>query len=277
MKTRSRCLALFLAILTAVSMITLISGTAAPAVTPSKQMVVLNDKNVAISGYNIDGSNYFKLRDVAFTLSTTAARFSVEYDAATNTMWLRTGGYYVAQGGELAPLKEGESLNVVPSSTAIYIDGKKVVLTAYNINNNNYFKLRDLGEAMDFGVAYDEAKDAVVIDGYLPYYAANIMNILPKSKYDDDKQTVYFLASDAGNITVTKYSGNEYVLTGRNLTEARGIPLLKDTIGVFTGSPETVMVALERSKNQGRITLEQDGKSFECIQSGSEYRLTISW
>jgi uncharacterized Zn-binding protein involved in type VI secretion len=277
MKTRSRRLALFFAALMTISMITVKTGSAAPAVTLTKQTVKLNNKNVAISGYNIDGSNFFKLRDVALTLSTTAARFSIEYDAGTNTMWLRTGGYYVAQGGELAPLPKGDSLTVIPSSTTIYIDGKKVTLTAYNINGNNYFKLRDLGEAMDFGVAYEKEKDAVVIDGDLPYYAANLMNVLPKAVYDDNNQTIYFLASDAGNITVTKYSGNMYDVTGRNLTEARGIPLLKDTIGVFTGSPQMVMDALERSKNQGKITLEQDGKSFECIYSGSEYRLTISW
>ena len=34
-------------------------------------------------------------------------------------------------------------------------------MTAYNIDGNNYFKLRDLGEKFNFGVDYDEATNTV--------------------------------------------------------------------------------------------------------------------
>ncbi len=39
-----------------------------------------------------------------------------------------------------------------PSWQNIYVDGKKVEMTAYNINGNNYVKLRDIGRAVGFNV-----------------------------------------------------------------------------------------------------------------------------
>ncbi len=51
-----------------------------------------------------------------------------------------------------------------PTTSKIYIDGKEVALTAYNIGGNNYFKLRDIGAAFDFGMDWDGAKNTIVVD-----------------------------------------------------------------------------------------------------------------
>ena len=40
-----------------------------------------------------------------------------------------------------------ESLKATLSTNRILVDGQEVHLTAYNINGNNYVKLRDIGEA----------------------------------------------------------------------------------------------------------------------------------
>jgi len=37
----------------------------------------------------------------------------------------------------------------------VYLNGKQVSLTAYNIMGNNYFKLRDIGSAVNFGVDWN--------------------------------------------------------------------------------------------------------------------------
>jgi hypothetical protein len=58
-----------------------------------------------------------------------------------------------------------------PMSSTIYLDGKLVSFTAYNIENNNYFKLRDIGEEFDFGVYWDKPNLTIIIDtgkGYTP-------------------------------------------------------------------------------------------------------------
>lgn len=42
-----------------------------------------------------------------------------------------------------------------PSSLKVTINGVSVPLAAYAMNGNNYFKLRDLGKALDFNVTWD--------------------------------------------------------------------------------------------------------------------------
>lgn len=51
----------------------------------------------------------------------------------------------------------------------IYVDGTQVQMEAYVINGNNYVKLRDIGKAVDFGVAYDAGTNSVRIDSTSPY------------------------------------------------------------------------------------------------------------
>ena len=55
-------------------------------------------------------------------------------------------------------------LQAKPSSQAIYVNGQKVEMEAYFIHGNNFVKLRDIGKAVDFGVAYDAATNSVRID-----------------------------------------------------------------------------------------------------------------
>lgn len=60
-------------------------------------------------------------------------------------------------------------LLATPSSQTFYLDGQRIELTAYEIGGNNYIKLRDVGRAVDFGVDYDAAANAVHISPDKPY------------------------------------------------------------------------------------------------------------
>ena len=51
-----------------------------------------------------------------------------------------------------------------PSSQTFYVAGQQVYLQAYAIGGNNYVKLRDIGQAVDFGVTYDGSTNSVYID-----------------------------------------------------------------------------------------------------------------
>lgn len=50
-----------------------------------------------------------------------------------------------------------------PSTQSFYADGRAVSLEAYAINGHNYVKLRDIGQAVGFDVAYDPTQNAVLI------------------------------------------------------------------------------------------------------------------
>ena len=55
------------------------------------------------------------------------------------------------------------------SSQNILADGKKINIEAYNINGNNYVKIRDIAQAADFKVWYNAEKGIVEIDSDEPY------------------------------------------------------------------------------------------------------------
>jgi hypothetical protein len=144
----------------------------APALTakPTSSTVLVNGETVAFDAYGIDGNNYFKLRDLAFVLNGTEKQFEVGYDGATKAIALTSGQAYTPAGGEMASKGSG-SKTPTPTTSKITLDGEEIALTAYGIDDNNYFKLRDIGAAFDFGVTWDAAKNTIVIDtsiGYTP-------------------------------------------------------------------------------------------------------------
>ena len=60
-----------------------------------------------------------------------------------------------------------ETLTACLSTQPIYLDGEQVFLTAYSIGGNNYVKLRDIGEAVNFNVFWDGS--TVQIESDQPY------------------------------------------------------------------------------------------------------------
>ena len=56
-----------------------------------------------------------------------------------------------------------------PSNSSIILDGRSLSLTGYRINGNNFYRLRDVGKALDFGVDFDEQTRTVLIDSCLLY------------------------------------------------------------------------------------------------------------
>jgi hypothetical protein len=139
------------------------ASTAAVAAKPTASSVLVNGKSVTFDAYNIGGNNYFKLRDLAYALNGTAKQFEVDWDGAANAISLASGKPYTAVGGEMTGKGTGDK-PASPTNSKIYIDGKEVGLTAYNIAGNNYFKLRDVGQAFNFGVTWDGAKNTIGID-----------------------------------------------------------------------------------------------------------------
>ncbi len=118
--------------------------------------------------YKIEGSNYFRLRDLAMLLRDSERQFAVDYDAQTRTVTLRPGQPYAPVGGELSGVAAAQT-DALPSNDAVCIDGETLALTVCKIDGANYFKLRDLGRALDFFVGYDGATQTVYLSGARGY------------------------------------------------------------------------------------------------------------
>lgn len=63
------------------------------------------------------------------------------------------------------------------SDQPIYVDGQRILMTAYSIGGNNYVRLRDIGKAVDFGVTYDATTNTVHIDSTQPYQEENVQPV----------------------------------------------------------------------------------------------------
>lgn len=137
---------------------------------------VANNQAVGVDGtgytalaYNIDGNNYFKLRDIAMMMDKTAKNFDVKYDAATNSIDILSYFDYTSAGGELTP-GDGETRTAYSSSAFLTYDGVPVAANCYNIDGNNYFKLRDVTDALDCRVEWDGDNQLININSMVPAY-----------------------------------------------------------------------------------------------------------
>ena len=137
---------------------------------PTASSVSVNGSLKAFDAYNIGGANYFKLRDLAVVLNGTEKQFEVGYDNATKAITLTSGKPYTANNSEMVQ-GDGKAKNAVPTPSTIYLNGKVLDLVVYNIGGANFFKLRDLMEALDVYVGYDNATKAITLDTSKGYAA----------------------------------------------------------------------------------------------------------
>ena len=129
----------------------------------SPQKLSVDGKDIDCEKYNINDSNYFKLRDLAYLLNGTGSQFGVGFDGATATVTITTGEAYTPAGGELVTNVDN-SATAQPSNQAILIDGEKHdELTVYNIGGSNFFQLRELGSILGFEVDYDVSTNTAIV------------------------------------------------------------------------------------------------------------------
>lgn len=127
----------------------------------SSHLVSVDGNLVEISGYAIDGHNYYKLRDLAYVLKNTDSKFDVGYDQANNKIVITRGNSYQEDN---IKTKLNKYPNVSKSSQSISINGKNISgVNAYTLDSNNYFKLVDLADKLDFEVKWNGSTKTVMI------------------------------------------------------------------------------------------------------------------
>ncbi len=141
----------------------------------------------------------------------------------------KPGIYTVSSGDtELTPpvwaylLISGE---VQPTESKVYINGKETAFEAYNIGDNNYFKLRDIAMALNgtekqYNVIWDDEIEAINLIKNTPYEkvggelsAANVTSAEAAPNISD----TFLDGTPCGFISYTINNNNYYML--RNLGE----------------------------------------------------------
>ncbi|MGN0163738.1 MAG: hypothetical protein ACI4EA_09220 [Candidatus Ornithomonoglobus sp.] len=154
-----------------------------PTIFASEKQAENTNAPIAVDGsvknfevYNIDGNNYFKLRDIAFILSGSSKQFDISWDSENDAINLISGKEYTPVGNEMTRQFNIAPRTAVSTTSAVYLDGKALNLSAYNIDNSNYFKLRDLGEALDFSVEWNSGKNYIYIETMFGYVSEDTDN-----------------------------------------------------------------------------------------------------
>lgn len=122
---------------------------------------------VSLVAYNINDNNYFKLRDIANILKGTEAHFDVYWNAEKSSIEIRPFQDYSTD--EEITTEKIENPEIVKSNALIYREGTRLLLNAYNINGNTFFKLRDLASAIDFGVNWIAEENIIEINSNESY------------------------------------------------------------------------------------------------------------
>ncbi len=173
------------------------------------QGIRLDGNEVQLSAYNINDANYVKLRDVSALLKDTEVKFRVEYDEERNEINVFAGEDYDANDADLAKLETGKVAKATPSMQHAFKveqgkkaeEGSLLSLKGYNVDGFNYFKLRDLGQGMGFGVAYDYKTKEIILSS--TEKELEDLNV-PKVFVDPIKE---YQAKDAGELGLKPDNG----------------------------------------------------------------------
>lgn len=141
--------------------------------------------------------------------------------------------------------EEGSAPDAPPSGAVpgeraaqtFYVRGLQVSATAYCIGGNNYLRLRDLGRAIDFEVAYDSSRDAI--------------NLLPGQPYSGSREDLPPLAEASvwalpstqqvfADGRAIDLSG--YTIGGYSYFKLRDIARALDFSVVYNGAAEAVEI-----------------------------------
>ena len=143
----------------------------------STQTVEVDGRKVEFQMYalmdsNGNGTNYIKLRDMAYVLNGTAAQFSVGYDNTTKSISATPGQAYEATGAEMKTPFSGDRM-FTGRNQSIQVSGEKADMFVITLLDDqgggyNYFKLRDLGAALGFNVDWSKER-GVFIETDKPY------------------------------------------------------------------------------------------------------------
>ena len=180
--------------------------------------------------YKIGGSNYFKIRDLAAILNGTSKQFGVGYDSATKSVTATTGQGYAKQDSDLAGPPAGGNKTAVPSNDTIYVDGAPIQAEVYKIDGSNYFKLRDLGDALGFAVDWSKEQGMMIDTSKTPTSTQPTQPATPLELMQGTWISDIITNPNDGSQMIEEWiiTGNEILLIQQYLT--------KQDIAWFTGT-----------------------------------------
>ncbi len=145
-------------------------------------------------------------------------------------------------------------VTAVPNASAVLVNGKSVAFDAYTINQNNYFKLRDLAAALNgtskgFEVGWDGGKNAITLIAGKPYTAVG-GELAPGNgvaKPAAAGQSALYLNERQLYLTA-------YVIGGNNYFKLRDVMEQLDVYVGWDGAKNLITIDTSKSYEQQKTT-----------------------
>ena len=138
------------------------AGLSSVIANPSNATVFVDGVEVSLVAYNIDGHNFFRLRDIAFVLNGSSSQFNLYWSAEHQAILIIRGIPYQVVGNELV-VEETLPTLATPTRAAVFLDAVEVNPRAYTIAGTNYFMLAELAEMLGFSAGWDGDTRAIWI------------------------------------------------------------------------------------------------------------------
>lgn len=165
----------------------------------------------------------------------------------------------MALGAALTGGAVAAGITVEPAWSPIYVDGRQVQMTAYNIAGNNYVKLRDIGQAVGFNVYY---QNGVQVDSRSPYTGEAPVKTVPQPG-----------KSQAGPLSVSSYKGDSLSVGDRSM-----VVISPHGTSVTAVSSNPGVIALEQSDGYHVMVAKASGTAVITItdDAGNVASMTVT-
>ena len=216
-----------------------------------KTTLMLDGVEKELVAYKIYDNNYFKLRDIANLLKGTEAQFDVVWNEGKEAVEITTGVPYSTEEEITEELLNNPT--AIPSYSPIYKDGGRILLKAYEIGGNNFFKLRDLAAALDFGVDWTE-ETGIMVDSSASYVFPEV------SDFSVNLETMSLIGKNKAEIDA-KYGQGDYSMEFGLVDYNNGIMMGYNSLGDFPRDDhpaETMYVSMDQLFYNCPDTLSQE-------------------
>ena len=158
----------------------------------------------------------------------------------------------------------------------VQMDGQIVKIEGYNIKDNNYFKLRDLGKLLDFEVSFDAASNTVTIGDLSTSYTM-LPDEAPIRTWDDGLGLVSYIGTGVSGqtqqqakLTTQRFTANgkpvsltAYQIAGNNYLMLRDVAALTGFDVDYIPDGRVVRISVEEQADKPQEKPTPDHSSDE--------------
>lgn len=192
------------------------AGVVATPFADMDQNLTLNGQPIELTGYNINGNNYFKLRDIG-----EAVGFSVEWNGATRTVEIGTTKDYQAEPAAAT----GTVTRNIPKVGDVFgcPDGTKYTITDVSRYDKNMFASGSVGELPEATCDWSSFPEVELPSAEIRHFKTASGDYLFVRNLYESQRMQYTLQNLAGNHPDTSADGK--LTYGSNGTPAVRIQL----------------------------------------------------